>query len=204
MFEFLKKRFNPSVSLESQFATLKECGIECATSSIEDALINSLPRGKIEQEPFSLLLCILGDEADEEKFAGPTGFPSENIWHFDTECIEDHGDYAQIANRLATLSQGDVAISNVRDFVDVESGIAWLSFQCNGVDYRWDAAVNNDWVDEQIFSRFAALLESTGSPRRYIHIDLQGQDCLIGCATSEQKDLLARKTGLKVTWLVAT
>jgi hypothetical protein len=201
MFEALKKRFSPSVSLESQLFALRECGIECATSSIEEALIASLPRANVERQPYSLLLCVLGDEAEQKKMAGPNGYPSENIWHFDTECIENHGDYVRIANRLATLSQGALTISDVQDYVDVELATAWLSFRCAGVEYRWDATVNDDWVDEQIFSKFAVLLERAGSPRRFIHIDLHGQDCLIGCATPAQKELLARKTGLGVSWL---
>lgn len=202
MFEFLKKAFSPSVSLERQLAVLKECGVGCTTSSIEEALINSTLRAKVEKCPYSSLLCILGDEAEQEQMAGPSGYPSDNIWYFDTECIRDHGDYARIANRLAALSQGALILSDVQDFVDVELQTAWLSFRCHGVDYRWDATVNDDWVDDQIFSKFVVLLESMGAPRRYIHIDLQGQDCLIGCGTPAQKDLLANKTGLKVSWLV--
>jgi hypothetical protein len=70
-----------------------------------------------------------------------------------------------------------------------------------GVEYRWDAAIDDDWVDAAILSKFADLLASRNRARRFTYIDLGGQDCLIGCATPEERSALAEKTGLKVEWL---
>ena len=60
----------------------------------------------------------------------------------------------------------------------------------------------DDWVDDKIRSQMAALLERSGSARRYTYISLSGQDCLIGCATAGELALFNRKTGLKAQWLV--
>jgi hypothetical protein len=146
------------------------------------------------------LLYELAGEADPDDSQFPDTVFSNNIWHFDTECIYDHGDYAVIARRMAALTQGALAISGIQDHVDVENGIAWLSFKLGDELIRWDLVVDDDWVDSQVFDRFAALLAHTGSPRRYTCFDLQGQDLLIGCATREEKEKLERETNLEVEW----
>jgi hypothetical protein len=146
------------------------------------------------------LLYELAGEADPDDSQFPDTVFSNNIWHFDTECINDHGDYAVIARRMAALTQGALAISGIQDHVDVENGIAWLSFRLDDELIRWDLVVDDDWVDSQVFDRFAALLAHTGSPRRYRCFDLQGQDLLIGCATPEEKEKLERETNLEVEW----
>lgn len=201
MFESIKRKLSPPVSVETQLAILRECGIAAATPAIEEAVLRRVKREAASKRPYLSLLCVLGDEAEHADTAGSDGFPSDNIWHFDTECIEDHGDYARIVERLAALSRGILAISDVSDFVDIESGTAWLSFRWRAEEYRWVAAVSDDWVDDGILSKFGALLAASGTDLRYTHIDLGGQDCLIGCASPQEKDALARRTGLKASWL---
>ncbi len=133
--------------------------------------------------------------------AGDSGSPSDNIWHFDTECIEDHGDYARIAKRMKILAQGDLPIEDILDYVDVDNREAHLSFRLRGIDFLWQAKVEDDWIDPSILSRFANLLETSGATRRFTYIDLGGQDCLIGCSTREEQTRLQKLTGLKVEWL---
>lgn len=202
MLEFLRNLLAPSISLETQLADLRQCGIAAASPAIERALLAGIARSRVERAPYTHLLCVLGDAAEQASMAGPAGYPSDNIWHFDTECIAEHGDYVRIARRLASLSQGALAITDVDDVVDVERGIAWLSLRCGGQHYRWDAIVDDDWVDDKILSQMAALLERSGSARRYTYISLSGQDCLIGCATAGELALFNRTTGLKAQWLV--
>jgi hypothetical protein len=52
-----------------------------------------------------------------------------------------------------------------------------------------------------ILSRFAALLEAQPGNRRYICLDLGGQDCLLGCTTETQFADLRKRTGLAIEWL---
>ena len=75
------------------------------------------------------------------------------------------------------------------------------AFRLAGQSYRWDAEVKDDWVDPIILSRFSDLLSRVGRSRRFTYIDLGGQDCLIGCATAQERERLSRETGLKVEWL---
>ena len=144
-----------------------------------------------------LLLIVLGGEAEEE----PYGFLSLNIWHFDTECIEDHGDYARIAMRMEELAGGDFSLEGIEDFIDLEVGKAWLAFRLDNQDYRWELEVDNDWVDTQIFSKFDSLLRDRQTNKRFTYLGLDGQDCLIGCSTPEQLEKLKATTGLGFQWL---
>jgi hypothetical protein len=82
-------------------------------------------REQFQKDPYRLLLCVLGGEAEDETQAGESGYPSDQIWHFDTECIEDHGDYKKIVSRIVTLAHGALPLEQVEDFVDIENGAAW-------------------------------------------------------------------------------
>ena len=61
--------------------------------------------------------------------------------------------------------------------------------------------VDNDWVDTSVLSRFAEPLTTRATKKRFTYIDLQGQDCLIGCAPPELRAALESATKMKVEWL---
>jgi hypothetical protein len=126
---------------------------------------------------------------------------STNVWHFDTECIEDHGDYSKIAHRFVELAAGNLPLTDVRDFVDVEARDAWIEFTLDGKEYRWECAVEDDWVDATVLSKFASLLNEQKSDRRFTYLDLGGQDCIIGCFTDAELQRLKKVTALNWEWL---
>jgi hypothetical protein len=195
LFSFLNRHPESEVSLEQQIRILSSCGINLKPGISPDSLLSSFSREAFQKDPYRLLLAVLGDESAD----GP--YPSDNIWHFDTECIEGQGSYVRIAQRLAAMAQGDLPLKDVADHVDLESGTAWLSFTLDGHAHKLAAQVNDDWVDPKILSELARLLESRRTTRRFTYTDLKGQDCFLGCATVKQRDLLASRTGLKVEWL---
>jgi len=201
MFKLFKRNRNGRVSFEKQLSTLASCGIKLAPGVAPEALLESFDREAFEAEPYRLLLACMGGEAESESQAGETGYPSDNIWHFDTDCIEDHGAYAAIARRMKDLAQGELPLEEITDYVHVEAGEARVEFCLAGQSYRWDAKVEDDWVDASILSRFSDLLNQVGSSRHFTYIDFGGQDCLIGCATAQEREQLAKETGLKVEWL---
>jgi len=192
------KKATMGTTFEDQLQSLANCGIRLVPEVTPDCLIQAHDRSAFESEPFVLLLCAMGAELDVEPYV----FPSDAIWHFDAECIEDHNDYVRIAQRLSDLAAGDLPLDEVNDFVDVEESDAWVSFRIDGKTVKWEAEVDNDWVDATILSRFAELLRSRGTGRRYTYLDLDGQDCLIGCATPEMLEELRSTTGLDFVWLV--
>jgi len=201
MFGLFKQKKRGRVSLEEQLRVLEKGGITLAPRVRPESLMLSCTREQFEEDPYRALLSVLGQEAEDESQASETGYPSNHIWHFDTECIEDHGDYKKIASRMVTLAQGALRLEQIEDFVDVEKGVAWLSFTMNGTVEKWIAKVDSDWVDPTILSRLAQLLDSAQADRRFTYVDLRGQDCLIGCSTPTQREWLERSTGLKLVWL---
>ncbi|MEA2204995.1 MAG: hypothetical protein QOE77_1771 [Blastocatellia bacterium] len=162
-----------------------------------DHLLAMFDRTDYEKNPYVMLLTIMGSEMDVEPFI----IASDDIWHFDTECIEDHNDYVRIAQRLADLAGGELPLDDLKDYVDVDGGVAWLSFTLNGQRVRWDAKVDADWVDATILSRIAELLRSRGPGRQFTYYDLGGQDCLLGCATPENLQRLRAATSMDFVWL---
>jgi hypothetical protein len=189
MFKMFKR---PAPSLEEQLQILEECGIYRRPGISVDHLLATEDRGRFEAEPFLLALVMLGSETEEP----PYERLSDHVWHLDTECIEDHGSYAAIAERMRDLSQEDLPITAITDYVDLEEGVAWLEFELDGQRVHWEPEVQDDWVDPTILSRFAELLTSRGTGRRFTYLDLKGQDCVIGCSTAAQLGALRQKTGL--------
>ena len=196
--EMQPTRKRAKVSVEDQLATLAACGISLKPDISRAAIFSCYEEKTLEREPYTLLLAALGGEAEEE----PYGFLSSDIWHFDTECIEDHGDYARIAMRMEELAGGDLPLENIEDYVDVEEGRARLTFRLDGRDYKLELKVEDDWVDTNVFDEFDTLLRGRRTGKRFTYLDLGGQDCLIGCSTPEQLENLRAATGLDFRWLV--
>src|SRR5690348_12241829 len=152
MFKLFNRGPSGRVSFEQQLANLANCGIKLASGVTREALLESCDRETFEADPYRMLLVCMGGEAESESQAGETGYPSDNIWHFDTECIEDHGSYAAIARRMKDLAQGELPLEDITDYVDIEEGEARVAFRLAGQSYRWDAKVEDDWVDPSILS----------------------------------------------------
>ena len=186
------------VSVEEQLARLSACGISLKPDFSRDIIFSFGEEEDFEREPYLLLLTVLGGEAEEE----PYGFLSSDIWHFDTECIEDHGDYARIAMRVEELACGDLPLERIEDYVDVGEGRAWLAFTLDGEAYKLELEVDNDRADTDVFGKFDSLLRGRHTSKRFTYLDLGGQDCLIGCSTPEQLENLRATTGLDFRWLV--
>ena len=107
---------------------------------------------------------------------------SNDIWHLDTECIEDHGDYKVIIERLMNMTGLD--IRNINDFVDIENEEAWVSFQYNEKQINWDLKIDNDWLDSDIFDKFNQLIRNDTNKK--IVLSVLGQDCLIAYLTDDR------------------
>jgi hypothetical protein len=194
---FFDRFLRRPVSLEAQLDNLVACGIRPRGGVTVEDLLAGFNREKYEKNPYLLLLCVLGSESER----APHGFLSNDIWHLDTECIEDHGSYAQIAYRMTDLAAGVLPISDVQDYVDLEEEKASLSFLLNGEQVTWSARVQDDWIDPAILTKFVRLLDDRKTGRHFTYLDLKGQDCIIGCSAEVQLTDLRKKTGLHFDWL---
>jgi hypothetical protein len=184
-------------SVEGQIKVLDKCGIRLRPGVDVEKLLESFGREAYEADPYKLLLVSMGSELEFEPFENA----SDDVWHFDTECIEDHNDYIRIAERFRDLAGGLLPLENITDNVDLLEGEVWLSFHLDGHVHKWTAEVDNDWVDTKIISRFAELLTGRNLGKRFTYLDLGGQDCIIGLSSSEQLQELKTRTGLKFQWL---
>lgn len=182
MLRFFRKGPKEALTLERKLEILAECGLRLAAPFTVQDLLESWSRENFEKPGFNLTLVGLG--MTEER--PPWRNHSVNVWHFDTECIEDNGSYVRIAQRMAEMTQGSLVIENVRDQVDLEAGIANLSFEHSGHPVSLDFKVNDDWVDPKILSYFARLLPQTDPSKLFLYHDTRGQDCIIACVTRDQ------------------
>jgi hypothetical protein len=179
----------PQMTLEQKLEVLAGCGFRLAQPFTCDDLLKSWNRADYEKPGYDLVLVGLGMTEEQE----PWRNHCVNLWHFDTECIEDHGDYKKIAARMAEMSEGSLSLANIQDYVDVEKKEAWLSFVFRGKVIRIPCEVQDDWVDPAIFGRFAELLARSDPAKIYVYYGLGGQDCLIGCVTKEELKSLNRQ-----------
>jgi len=186
------------VSFENQLQIFEQLNFDL-NAGIDTSDINRWPGGhkEFEQSPFSLMYITLGQEIEREPFTPLTN----KCWDFDTEAIEDHGAYIRIIENLPRITRGELIFSDIKDFVDIEKGKAWVSFTLNGDNYKWDMKVDNDWVDTDLFPKMVALTNKYNTKGKYTYYDTGGQDAVIGFETSESLAEIKKATGLKIDWL---
>jgi hypothetical protein len=176
MFSFFKKK---QVSFNNQLQTLKSFGIALKSEIVPNDLLEEFSKQAFLEDPYQLLLITMGGELfrDDEFY-----IVSNNIWHLDTECIEDSGDYVRIIERLMKLS--NIEIQNIKDYVDIEIEEAWISFEFGSKIVKWELKVDGNWIDPEIFDKFIQLIGNRSN--RNIVIATLGQDCLVAYLSEEQ------------------
>lgn len=176
MFGFFKKKV---VSLDHQLAKLAEFGVTF-NEGIEPAIfLEEVSRDFFEEDPYlSLLICMGGEISKGDTFVDS----SDHIWYFDTECIEDHGVYSEVIERLKKMTELD--IRNIKDCVDIDNGVVWVSFTFDNQQVKWDLQMDYDWLDVGIFEKFNDLIKNKSSKR--IVVTSIDQSCLITYLTEEQ------------------
>src|SRR5215475_14835428 len=116
------------MTIEEKLNALAQYGLKLRDQFGEPDLADSWGREALDEPGWNLALVCLGMTQEE-----PPWTPHcDNLWHFDTECIEGEGSYAQIAKRMAEMAQGSLPLSDFQDRVDIEEGKAWLRFKCQG------------------------------------------------------------------------
>ena len=179
-------------TLEEKLTILENCGLKLSAPFTTHDLLESWSREEYEETGFDSVLVGLGMTEERE----PWRNHCINLWHFDTEAIEDNGAYKRIAERMVAMTQGSLTLENIHDHVDVDNNQAWLSFTFKGKAIKIACKVHDDWVDPSIFGKFVELLNQSDPSKIYIYYDLGGQDCIIGCVTKSQFECL-KNLGLK-------
>ena len=151
------------MTLEQQLAELARLGLELDHGIAIDDLLYSFEREAFEEEPFDLLLFVLGIEVEREPWGRPV---CSRVWNFDLECIAATGDYVRIVERLCRVAGQPDRLREVSDFVDIDAGQAWLKYSVDGTGRHWPMEVNDDWADTRTLSHVMSDFE-TGSHRFY-------------------------------------
>jgi hypothetical protein len=179
MFKLFQKR---PKAVEVQLQELATCGITLTPGITLNDLYIFDNRAAMEQEPFGPLVEALGhctEDGEDTPFCA-------NLWMCDFECIEDHGAYVAIIDRLDLLSRHRLSPEFVRDYVDVEAKVAWVELTVNSHQIHWDANVQEDWVDPDIFLKFGQLLAEHTDLRLYGNFTDYGQVAFFGCFTEAE------------------
>lgn len=164
------------IPLEIQIEKLKEIGFSLNDGLDIDFLLDEFDRHEYESDPFECILYVYGSEHEE-----PDGTWKQNcndIFLLDTECIEDNGAYVNILGKFRDLSKDVFKISNTKDFVDFDSSKAWVSFDFQGIEYRWDIRLDDDWFDVGLIDKINDLVIKSGSQKRFYTFS-QDQNLLV-------------------------
>lgn len=175
--------FDRSVPLAKQLESLKECGIATNDGVLESDLVAFQSKREMESKPYQGIIEVLGIELERKPYT-----PIANsLWMCDFERIEDHGDYQSIIERLELMTGAALGLRDVADSVDLETGSAWVSFTYKGKQIRWEAEVNDDWMDPSIIVKYDRLLKEGNVSRRIYsnHTDF-GQSALFAAFTAQQ------------------
>jgi hypothetical protein len=184
-----------SRSVAAALDQLASVGIRVRPGIAHGDLLHSLGGSMESPVDWVQLLCVLGSEVERGDFERI----SDDIWHFDAECIEDQGDYVTVITRFVTLAEGALPLADIRDQVDVEAGEAWVEFSLEGKRIHWDLKVSDDWVDPELYSQIQQLVATRASAKRFFIAGL-GQDSLISFGDDQLKQALSKLSGLKFQW----
>ncbi|MEC0264723.1 hypothetical protein [Paenibacillus anseongense] len=183
MFSLFKRYFklskspHVSISIEEQLENLGRVGITLK-GNIEIRDILTFKIKYYEERPYIHLLMRMGSEIDSDGEFISDGYPTNDAWCFDRECIEDHGDYVQRLERIAVMLEPELSVTDIKDYVDIQEGKVWIAFKANGTSYRYSLSVQDDWLSLEIFIIFSELLAESGSSKRFFYADT-GNEILV-------------------------
>ena len=147
------------MTLEQQLAKLAELGFKLNDGITIDDILYSFGRAEYEEQPFDLILFVLGIEVER----APWGrWICSRVWNFDTECINSTGDYVRIIERLCQVAGKPNHLKNVSDFVDIEADKAWVKYKVDNTERSWDIEVNDDWADTLTLNYIMEDIEDNG------------------------------------------
>jgi len=165
MFSWFKRS---KTTIEEQLNKLEELRVRLKEKvNINDCL--EFKQHDYEKKPYILLLISMGSEIPRED---SYTFPSDDVWYFDRECIEETGDYVRVLKRIAELMKDEIVVTDISDFIDIENNEVQVSFKINRAEYKFSLIAKDDWLDINIFRIFSKVLEEHGSTRRFFFSDI--------------------------------
>ncbi|WP_219834272.1 hypothetical protein [Paenibacillus sp. R14(2021)] len=165
-----------SISIEEQLVNLEKVGITLK-KNVEFRDVLDFEIREYEERPYIHLLMSIGSERGGLESDSDL-YPTNDVWCFDHECIEDHGDYVRALERISVMLEPAIRITDIQDYVDIEAEEAWIAFNADGTNYCYTLSTQNDWLSLEIFKIFSELLAASGSPKRFFFTDT-GNELLV-------------------------
>lgn len=157
-------------------------------------MLSEFDRKLYEEDPYNLLLSVFGSEYEKEDEEWEAN--SNNIYHFDTECVEDNGAYITVLNNLKRISNGSFDIETVNDSVDIEARKANVSFFYRGKEHKWNLKVDDDWFDVNLIEKINKLMKINGESKQFYRYS-PDQTIILICVDLETKEKIEQLTGEK-------
>ena len=164
------------ISIEEQLVNLREIGITLKPN-VEISEVLDFEIRDYEERPYIHLFMSMGRERDVVESYSDL-YRTNDVWCFDRECIEDHGDYVQKLDRIAVMVAPAISVTDIQDYVDIEANESWIAFNANGTFYHHMLSVQDDWLSLEIFRVFSELLAVYGSRKRFFFADT-GNELLV-------------------------
>ena len=184
-----------NLTIETQLKELRSCGIRLNIDVVEADLLMFDNKEELETEPYQGLVKVLGHELERK----PYGPIANMLWMCDYERIEDHGDYASIVKRLELMTNFALELANIKDFVNIDTGVAWVEFMYRGEQIHWDAEVEDDWMDPYLIVKYDELLKASGKDVRIYsnHTDY-GQIAFFAAFSSTEFNCFCKLSRIKL------
>lgn len=200
MLSWLRKSTTAGIPIEDQLAQLTRHGVTLATG-VTLADVARLPeRATLVGAGYRATLCALGAERRDGQ--GRPLFLSNDVWFFDSACIQGPGDYAHVVARLAAMLPQEFAARDIADSVAIEEWRASVSFQIGETRLHWTQRVMDTWIDETILLRINQMIADPDQARHLWQVPLDGQHRLIVAATTADARRLAQNCRLALRNIV--
>ncbi|MEM7198993.1 MAG: hypothetical protein AAF628_01940 [Planctomycetota bacterium] len=125
----------------------------------------------------------------------------------DVERVERPGSYRDVVSRLERMTGGALGLDRVEDHVvrgeEGEEDSASVRIVHAGRPVQWDLRVNNDWLDVDVWSKYAALLAASNSPLRLFgDFADDGQVAFLAAFSPADQQRFRKRIGIKMQIVV--
>lgn len=199
-----KSAIDSAVPVAEQIARLAGNGVRLRPG-ITAADVLALPeRATLESAGYRATLCALG--AERRDADGHAYFLSDDVWFFDSACINGPGDYAHVVSRLAAMLPDEFPARDADDSVLLGDWRASVSFEIGETRHHWTQRVMDVWLDETLLMRVNQFIDELGGAkagaRHLWQIPLESQHRLIVAATPAHGRSLAQQCSLALRNIV--
>lgn len=171
-----------TIPIEEQLLTLSNFGINPKHDDFIEWLCSEWETDVVRSDPYGLLMLLGG----VRNRGGSYERLSDDVFYFDTGCVDDSGSYRTILERFIALSKGAFCIENLHSEVDHDNKKASISFEYKNTDNNWDLGYNDDGFDFGVIMKINRLLKNNGSKRFFYACHPPDEQGLIIIFNSEE------------------